>query len=136
VETNKKIVILTDGAAPVQEMAENIAAIIGAFPDYSAAVIQAKDFSGTDFLAAHAVFLGCQEPQPASFASIQAFLGHINLAGRPCGLFSSGARALEYLAALVHDSEIAADRPFQTENDTIDREKLKNWVQDILKRIK
>jgi hypothetical protein len=134
VETNKKIAIIIDGAALMQKAAENIAAVIEACPGYSAAVIQAQGFSGTELLPAHAVFLGCEEPKPSSFASIETFLGHINLAGRPCGIFSSGAKGLEYLSALVRDSEIAADRPFQVENGAIDREKLKNWVQDILQK--
>jgi len=132
VETTKKIAIITDGAVPMQEAAENIAAIIGAYSGYAAAVIQAKDFSGTDILAAHAVFLGCEAPKPSSFAYLEALLGHINLAGRPCGIFSPGVKTIEYLAALVRDSEITAGRPFLIENGTIDREKLKNWVQDVL----
>jgi len=134
VETIKKIAIITDGAASVQEAAESIAAVIGACPGYSAAVVQAKDFSGTDLLAAYAVFLGCEEPQPSSFASIETILKHINLAGRSCGIFSSGARALKYLSALVHDSEIAVGKPFQVKDGAIDHEKLKSWVQSILQK--
>ena len=133
-ETIKKIAIIIDGAAPLQEAAENLAAIIGGNPGYSAAVIQAERFSGTDLLPAYAVFLGCEEPKPSSFASIEALLGHINLAGRSCGIFSPNAKALEYLSALVRDSEIAADSPFQIENGKIDTEKLKSWVLSILQK--
>jgi hypothetical protein len=134
VEAIKKIAIITDGAAPIQEAAENIAAIIGGCSGYSAAVIQAERFSGTDLLPAYAIFLGCEEPAPSSFAYIEALMGHINLAGRPCGIFSSNAKALEYLSGLVRDSEIALGKPFQTENGKIDTEKLKNWVQNILQK--
>jgi hypothetical protein len=134
VETIKKIAIITDGAAPLQEAAESIAAIIGGYPGHSVAVIQAERFSGTDLLPAYAIFLGCQEPKPSSFAYIEALLGHINLAGRSCGIFSSNAKALEYLSALVRDSEITAGSPFQIENDKIDTEKLKSWVQKVLQK--
>ncbi|MDR0455427.1 MAG: hypothetical protein LBH20_01925 [Treponema sp.] len=129
---NKKIVIITDDAAPLQKAVEDIAAVIGACSGYSAAVIQAEHFSGADLLAAYAVFLGCEKARPSSFASIEALLGHINLAGRPCGIFSSGAGALEYLSALVRDSEIAVGRPLLVKNDATDHENLKKWVQDIL----
>ena len=131
-ETTRKIAIITDGAASVQEAAESIAAVVGACSGYAAAVTQAKDFSGTDLLAAYAIFLGCEEPQPSSFASIDVLLKHINLAGRSCGIFASNAKTFDYLAALVRDSEITVGAPFQIENGAVDREKLKNWVQDIL----
>jgi len=133
VEVNKKIAIITDGAAPTQKTAEDIAAIIGGYSGYSAAIIQAEGFPGTELLAAYAVFLGCAQPQPASFASIETVLRHINLAGRPCGIFSSGSKGLEYLSALVRDSEIAVGRPFQTEDGATDHEQLKTWVQDIVR---
>jgi len=133
VETNKKIAIITDGAAPTQKAAENIAAVIGACPGYEAAVIQAQSFSGTDLLSAHALFLGCEEPRPSSFASIETLLKHINLAGRSCGIFSSSAKTLEYLSALIRDSEIA-DRPFEVKNDAANPDKLKKWVQDVLQK--
>ena len=135
-ETIKKVAIITDGAAPLQEAAESIAAIIGGYPGHSAAVIQAERFSGTDLLPAYAIFLGCQESKPSSFAYIEALLGHINLAGRSCGIFSSNAKALGYLSALVRDSEIATGSPFQIENGKIDTEKLKSWVQKVLKEAK
>jgi hypothetical protein len=133
VETNKKIAIITDGAAPTHKTAETIAAVIGAWPGFSAAVIQAESFSGTDLLSAYAVFLGCEEPRPSSFASIETILKHINLAGRSCGIFSSSAKTLEYLAALVRDSEIAG-KPFEVKNDATDPDKLKKWVQEVLQK--
>jgi len=133
VDTNKKIAIITDGAAPTHKTAETIAALIGACPGYSAAVIQAKSFSGTDLLPAYALFLGCEEPQPTSFAYIETLLKHINLAGRSCGIFSSNAKTLEYLSALVRDSEIAG-KPFEVKNDATDPDKLKKWVQEVLQK--
>jgi len=133
VETNKKIAIITDGAASTHKTAETIAAIIGACPGYAAAVIQAESFSGTDLQSAYAIFLGCEEPRPSSFASIETLLKHINLAGRSCGIFASGAKALEYLTALVRDSEIAV-KSFEVKNDATDPDKLKKWVQEVLQK--
>jgi hypothetical protein len=133
VETIKKVVIITDGAASTQKTAETIAAIIGGYPGHAAAVTQAERFTGTDLLPAYAVFLGCEQPQPSSFASIETILKHINLAGRSCGIFSSGAKTLEYLSALVRDSEIAG-KPFEVKNNATDPDKLKKWVQEVLQK--
>jgi len=132
VAVDKKIVIITDGAASLQGLAEHIAAIIGN-SGYSAAVIQAESFSGSELLSAYAFFLGCEKPEPSSFSYLGKLLGHINLAGRSCGIFSSDAKALNYLASLVHDSETAVGEPFLVQNGTADDDTLRHWIQSILK---
>ena len=131
---NRKVVIIIDGGAPIQESAENIAAIIGGFQGYSAAVIQAESFSGSDLLPAYAFFLGCEEPNPLSFSYIEEFFGHINLAGRPCGVFSSSDKALDYLSLLVSDSEAMVGKPFLTESGATDGGTLSDWIQGIIKK--
>jgi hypothetical protein len=133
VAENRKIVIIIDGAAPIQEFAENIAAIIGGFQGCSAAVIQAESFSGSDLLPAYAFFLGCEEPNPLSFSYIEELFQHINLAGRSCGVFSSSGKALEYLSLLVSDSEATVGKPFLTGDGAADGGTLSDWIQGIIK---
>jgi hypothetical protein len=116
----------------MEELAKNIAAIIADYPGCSAAVIRSDCFSGVDLLPACAFFLGCEKPGPSSFSHLEAFLGHVNLAGRFCGIFSSNAKACKYLSSLVRDSEAAAGRPFLAKAGTADRDKLYHWIQGIL----
>jgi len=131
---NRKIAIITDGTAPIQELAGNIAAIIGGAQGYSAALFQAESFSGDDLLPAYVFFLGCTEPKPPSFHYIEELFKHINLAGRSCGIFSSNAKALKYLAALVRDSETAVGKPFMVKGGAADGKKLQNWIHSIFKK--
>jgi hypothetical protein len=127
VETKQVVLIVTDGAAATREIAEQIAAQLKGF---NTLVRAAPDFAGTDLLPAAAFFLGCEEPAPASFAYLAELLGHINLAGRSCGVFSpkSGAAAA-YLAALVRDCEAVLGEPFVAAESAVS---LKEWVKSIL----
>jgi hypothetical protein len=131
---NRKIAIITDGTAPIQELAGNIAAIIGEFHGYSAALFQAESFSGDDLLPAYVFFLGCTEAKPLSFHYIEDLFKHINLAGRACGIFSSNAKALKYLSSLVSDSETAVGKPFMVKGGAANSVKLQNWIHSIFKK--
>jgi hypothetical protein len=85
------------------------------------------ELSGTDLLPADIYFFGCESPHPPSFAYLEQVLLHINLVGRPCGLFSPRSQAaVQYLAALVRDSELALKaEPFLE----VQPEDLAAWVQ-------
>jgi hypothetical protein len=131
---SRKIAIITDGAAPIQELAGNIAAIIGESHGYSVALFQAESFSGDDLLPAYVFFLGCAEAKPPSFQYIEDLFKHINLAGRACGIFSSNAKALKYLSSLVRDSETAVGKPFMVKGGAANGEKLHHWIQSIFKK--
>jgi hypothetical protein len=128
VETRKDALIVTDGTAAVEELAKKIAAELGGF---NVLVKTASDFAGTDLLPAEIFFLGCEQPDPPSFAGVAELLRHINLAGRSCGVFSpaSGAAAA-YLAGLVRDCEAALGEPFAAAEN---KAGLKSWVKSILK---
>ena len=104
-----------------------------AFPGYSAALIPADDFTGTDILPVHAFFLGCGEPEPPSFYYIEELMYHINLAGRFCGVFSGNAKAVKYLSALVRPCEAAAGKPLYAKNGLITSDEMLKWIQSILK---
>ena len=127
---SKKVVIITDGTGLIQELARRVEAVIGGYQDYSATVVQADAFSGVDLLPADIFFLGCENPNPPSFQYIEALLQHINLAGRPCGIFSASSEAVKYLSLLVRDSEAAAGS-FLAKN--ADADELSQWVKGILK---
>ncbi|MDR2104003.1 MAG: hypothetical protein LBP42_07880 [Treponema sp.] len=104
-EPKKHALIVTDGAESTGKIAQHIA---GALKEVHAVVLTAAAFSGADILPADVYFFGCEEPHPASFSYLEALLNHINLVGRPCGLFSpKSEKAVQYLADMVHDSELA-----------------------------
>ena len=126
-EIKRNVLIVTDGSGETAKMA---AEIVTALEGNNVAVKTAFEFKGNDILPAQAFFLGCKEPRPDSFAYLADMLEHINLAGRPCGIFSPGSeRAAEYLVALVHDSEAALNPEplFVSSGDAI-----KAWAQNIV----
>jgi hypothetical protein len=105
---------------------------MGGLPGYQTVVIKAEEFTGVELLPTCAFFLGCESPKPPAFAYIEDMLEHINLAGRPCGVFSSNSDALKYLSALVHDSEAATGKPFLTTDSAVKGDELHNWVRCIV----
>jgi len=89
-------------------------------------ILRGEDWAVTDLLPAEAFFLGCEEPDPPGFTVLAETLRHINLAGRPCGVFSAGSEgAWRYLAGLVRDCEaVLCPWPLQAG----DPEDLKGWL--------
>jgi hypothetical protein len=132
VDKKRKVLILTDTDASMQQMAKDIAAIIEAYPAYQAQTVQAEDFSGIELLPSYAFFLGCEKSGPPSFPYIEDMLGHINLVGRPSGVFSSDSGGLEYLSTLVEASEAAMGKPLLAKGGTMDTKTLQNWVESII----
>jgi hypothetical protein len=121
----KTALIVTDGAETTQKMAETIAE---ALRDYTVNLVAAKDFSGTQILPADICFFGAETPNPPSFDYLHNLLEHINLAGRPCGIFSPSEKALEYLRGMVRDSELALlPDPFPAQGDA------KAWTAKVQK---
>jgi adenine phosphoribosyltransferase len=128
VETKKNVLIVTDGKESCRKMAESIAKSLK-----SARVVStiAPDLMGTDILPAEVYFFGCEEPNPDSFAYLETVLKHINLVGRPCGVFSpADESAVDYLANMVHDSEVALyHKPLYAKN--IDNN-VKQWTDHVM----
>jgi hypothetical protein len=90
----------------------------------------ASEFEGNDILPAEAFCLGCEEPEPASFAYLADVLEHINLAGRSCGIFTATSKkAVKYLADLVKDCE-AALNPVPLLADSAAT--VNNWAQSVI----
>ena len=127
-KTKKNVLIIIDGS---EETAKMAAEIVTALEDNIVAVKTASEFKGNDILPAEAFFLGCEHPKPDSFAYLTDLLKHINLAGRPCGVFSPGStKAAEYLSALVHDSEATLNQEplFSGSGGDI----VKKWAKNIV----
>jgi hypothetical protein len=129
VKTKKTVLIVTDGTESIQKLAE---AIAGSLRENRVTIRSASQFAGTDILPAEVVFIGCEEPNPVSFAYLEELLRHINLAGRPCGLFSlRSKKAAAYLSDLVHDSELDSDPVILFGSDAGDAAK---WAERIINK--
>ena len=90
----------------------------------------ASDFMGNDILPAEAFFLGCEKPKTGSFAYIEDLFKHINLAGRPCGVFSPGSeKTVKYLASMVRDSEAALNPELFLSGSGGD---ISTWAQKVI----
>jgi hypothetical protein len=130
VEIKRTALIVTDGTDSITKIADAISAELDGFQTL---IRSAESFSGTDLLPAGVFFLGCEKPGQPSFAYITEMLKHVNLAGRSCGVFSSGKKALKFLSDLVKDCEAAAAEPFLAEGGEASPAVLKKWVQGIIK---
>ena len=123
----KSVLIVTDGSESTAEMAAKIAA---ALKGNKVSVKSASDFKGNDLLPAEAFFLGSDKSKPDAFAYLEDLLKHINLAGRPCGVFSSGSeKTAKYLAGLVKDSEAALNPVFFVAGAKKD---IGRWAQKVI----
>jgi hypothetical protein len=127
VKARKTVLIITDGSAGIDELAGKIAA---ALEGNKVSTKSASDFKGNDILPADTFFLGCEKPRPATFVYLTDVLKHINLAGRSCGVFSSGSEsAAKYLTGLVKDCEAALNpEPFLAGGG------VKNWALSVVSR--
>jgi hypothetical protein len=128
-EEKKPVLILIDEAVSSEQTAGVISAALGA---YQTTILQAASFSGTDLLPAYAFFLGCESPKPPSFEYIEDLFKHINLAGRPCGVFSTDRKALKYLSALIKDSEAVCGKPLLVKTAVADPAEIQKWIQSIV----
>ena len=124
----KKVLIITDDSEKTAKMA---AGIVAALNDNDVLVRSASEFKGNDILPAEVFFLGCENAEPDSFAYLADVLKHINLAGRPCGIFSPGPqKAVKYLSALVKDCEATLNpEPLVTDS----AKDIKKWAKAVIK---
>lgn len=129
VETKRNVLIVTDGTDAVKRMASAIAKTLKGAGIVS---IEAPEFQGQYILPADVYFFGCEKPKPDSFDYFSAVLQHINLIGRPCGVFSPQSKeAVSYLADLVKDSELALYHKPLYEKDI---DGVKNWTDQVISK--
>ena len=125
-KTKKNVLIVTDGAVGTKKMATEIAAVLH---DNKVSSKDISEFKGNDILPVDAFFLGCENANPGSFAYLTDLLKHINLAGRSCGVFSSGSRKTTgYLAGLVKDCEAALNPEPLTGSGTV----VESWAKSVI----
>jgi len=120
----KTALIVTDGTENTVKMAE---AITAELKNCEVVSVSADDFEGTQLLRADFCFFGAENPNPPSYSYLYKMLQHINLSGRPCGIFSGTQKAADYLCKMVHDSELALHPdPFLGKGD------IKTWVKKVI----
>jgi hypothetical protein len=129
VDGKKNALIVIDGAESIRKMAADIAAVLENFTLVS---VTANEFSGTDILSADICFFGSETSNPPSFTTLNTILHHINLAGKPCGVFSNSASGAEYLQNMVRDSELALYPVVLMEG----RDDVKKWTKTIAAQLK
>ena len=127
-EQAKTALIVIDGTDAIRKAAEELAA---ALEGYHTSVRLAESFAGTDLLPAHVFFLGCETAEPLSFTYLDEMLQHINLSGRPCGVFSTDKKALKYLSQLVEASGAKAAEPLLVKDSSAASADIQKWVQTI-----
>lgn len=125
----KHILIVTDTDPGIQALAGKIARELH---KYKVVTLECSDFAATDILPADACFLGCSEAKTRCFSELERVLKGINLAGRPCGLFSNepGA-AIEWLRGLCRDSELVVHSEALTAGSVSN---LSSWVGEVLSK--
>jgi hypothetical protein len=104
VNSIKQVLIVMDDSPA---LAEAVSAMLAGMKGGIRTVVKkASDLTPVDILPADAFFFGCESAGPASFAELERVLKGINLAGRPCGLFTLASNeAIEYLRTIVRDAD-------------------------------
>ena len=125
VDTKKQVLIITDGTELIEHIAKSITS---AFKDCTVKVCSGVTFAGTDLLKAKIFFIGCENPDPVSFNYLSKLLGHINLANRHCGVFSTNDKALKYLCGLLKDCEAKIEEPLLVQAGNIDSDVLNKYL--------
>ena len=130
-EAKRNVIIITDGAEKTAEMAAGIASVLSG---NDVNIKAASEFQGNDLLPADVFFIGCEKPKPDSFAYLTDLLEHINLAGRPCGVFTPGEEeTVKYLTGLVHDCEAALNpQPLFASSGDTGGVTVTKWAKDVV----
>ena len=127
------MLILVDDSDSIKDVGRQLATYL---VPVRVAIVDAGDFSATDMLPADAYLFGCQEPHPARFGEVERVLKGINLAGRPCGLFTlSSKSAIEYLRSITEDAELVVSREPLFYETLVSKDRatqMKVWVQSVL----
>jgi len=127
--SRKKALIITDGTKTIRSVA---LLIKNALADYKVKICPVKRFAVTDLLPADIFFIGSKRAKPKSFAGLQEFLAHINLASRRCGIFSINEKSLNYLKGILADSEANYGEPLFIPEDEVEKStnKINKWIEN------
>ncbi|GHU49845.1 hypothetical protein FACS1894200_08930 [Spirochaetia bacterium] len=128
--TINNVLIINDGVDSTNKIAEKIA---GELQSYHVVKRKAADLEGTDVLPADAYFIGCERSDPPSFVYLSELMHHINLVGRPCGVFTHQSKtSIKYLAGLIRDAELTLNPAAFTDNGELD---LQEWVKATISEL-
>jgi len=128
--SKNKALIITDGTRPIRSVA---LLIKNALTDYKVKICPVKKFIATDLLPADIFFIGSKRAKTKSFAALQEFFAHINLASRRCGIFSINEKSLNYLKGMLADSEVNFGEPLLIAEEEIEKSagKINKWVKKL-----
>ena len=130
--SKNKALIITDGTKPIRSAA---LLIKGALSDgYKVKICPAKKFAATDLLPADVFFIGSKRAKPKSFAGLEEFFAHVNLASRRCGIFSINEKSLKYLKGMLADSEANLGEPLIVSEDEAEKStgNINKWIKNLL----
>jgi len=130
VSAKKKVIIITDGTQLIQSTAQSIKEVL---TNCSVEICPADKFEGTALLPVDIFILGCEKPNPPSFAYLEKMLSHINLVSRKCGIFSVNEKSIKYLKGIVKDCEADLLEPFLVKDEKIHVSDIKKWLKEIIK---
>jgi hypothetical protein len=122
----KKAIIITDGSELIQAIALSIK---DSLSSVKTKIISVEKFAGNDILPADIFILGCEKPNPASFAYLEDLLSHINLASRKCCIFSTSEKTIKYLKGIVKTCEADLAQPYLTVKDKFKKSDVKSWLK-------
>ena len=124
----KTVIIITDGTEQIHKIADLITAVMA---DCKVRICSAENFAGTDLLPSDIFIIGCEKPNPPSFAYLKEMLMHINLISRKCALFSTNEKTLKYLCKIVKDCEAQVTEPLFAKDGEIKKADIKKWLKNI-----
>ncbi|MDR1839254.1 MAG: hypothetical protein LBQ93_06700 [Treponema sp.] len=130
--SKNKALIITDGTKPIRSIALLIKDSLS--NGYKVKICPAKKFIVTDLLPVDIFFIGSKRAKPKSFAGLEEFFAHINLASRRCGIFSFNEKSLNYLRGILTDSEANPGEPLLVSEDEIEKStgKINKWIKNLL----
>jgi hypothetical protein len=129
VGTKKRALIITDGSKPIRLIALSIKETLVGF---KVKICTVKKFSGDELLPVDVFFIGSKRQKPKSFAGLETFLSHINLASRKCSVFSVNEKALNYLRSILTDSEANVAESLIMNEEEINKSSIEEWINKII----
>lgn len=134
-KTKRQVLVVTEGTPSLRKLRHSLCTNLSDVLDGEADIVE-KDFSdfvAVDLLRADAYFFGARQTGTLEFAEFARVIRGINLAGRPCGLFSDDSRVgVDGLSALVADAEPRINPAFFIASEAGSDLSLMNWIAETL----
>jgi flavodoxin len=124
-----KVLIIYDSSS--KDLHEAAKQVKGALDSdaYTVKIRIASETQVKEVLAADAFFFGAERNKSPEYAEIERLLRGVNLAGRPCGFFTTGKTDGEaYLRRICADAELLQNRVSLAFKDGADPETVREWA--------